>query len=270
MKHLSISQIKLFREDPFEWAFRYLERLRPDSSEALEFGSSFAYSIESIVTKEPYPSEGRYGHATPWRTDAAMLAYEWAKENKDLLNSFFWEAEYPFSVHLDPDLPKFIGAIDLCVLRTLNNVPIIKDFKTVTESILPNHKFWGLSEEDLKTDLQLCLYAYVVMQELNAEEAVVGHFQIVKQKKYGKIVGFRLTEVENYVTIKEVKEIIEGIIETGHQMVEAKTIWEVGGMEALRRKYPSHKQQRSFGQVSEFWNWWIGRETLDDLIIRMK
>lgn len=181
LKHLSISQVKTIKRSPFAWVCEKILGKRSPHSEATAFGSFVHSNFETwLREKVEKPEDGNL-----IIEDQVKDFYVPAWEEKVFK---FWEdyrkawpywpssegVEKEFSVELHPDLPPFIGMID--VLIENQSSLWVQDHKTVG-----NKAYCYKDAESLIKDPQLNLYAYATWN--GQEDILLQHNQLFKKIK---------------------------------------------------------------------------------------
>jgi RecB family exonuclease len=202
IERLSISQIKAFQRNPFYWALSYIAKLPQPESPALKFGKELHAEIERLfMPTRLLPQTDSY-------TQSRAFALFNKLHNDFQISIYHLEIEKEFIAKISDDLPPFKGIIDILIREyTLDDnvtIPAILDHKTVK-----NGKF-ALDEEDLKSDLQLSLYAYFTKSIGNV---YVQHNQIFKESDEIRFVRATLTQ-------KDIINNLEIIDKTAREMLE--------------------------------------------------
>jgi hypothetical protein len=216
LKHLSVSSLKLHAYSPRRWVLQYIEGIKEPEGDALRVGKHVHEAIENRYNQMPF-EEGQHlkGYLDFWEAN-----------NGHWFHHPDWRIEDDFKFWLRPWLPPLKGRIDMW-RRTDDNRVLIVDHKTATEG-------WTLSEEDLKKDWQLSLYAYVVDPSngtllfdgedtygINDEiVAQVTHNQLIKEPKttesflYTGLTSAPLTRRDIYKNISEIQDECEKVLTT--------------------------------------------------------
>ena len=259
--HLSVSQIKTFSSDPLGWIMHYIEGIKLPPTEALYFGKDFATAIECCINRQTM-EEG----LSPV---AVGLAEKWYKRNQMDMEMYPWESEHKFRIALAEGLPEFIGAIDICCVK--DNILHLYDYKTASFS-WDRKTFWGLeTKTDLRKDYQLSLYVHSMLQEHpEIETIMIGHHQIIKVKEKGQIIDYFFRTVKTDTTEKKVKNVLTKIIKCAKMIVEVRELYNKDGFDGILKYYGVNRlteltENYQYGRPNPFWNFYIGRETLEDL-----
>jgi hypothetical protein len=216
ISHLSVSSLKLHAYSPAKWALTYLEGLREPATEHLKFGER-VHSILEKLQADPNDLSvaGRHKGFFSW----------FLLENKNWFNSEGWRLEEKFHLWLDPRLPPFTGRIDM--FKCDDSGLLVVDHKTATQG-------FELSEEDLKKDWQLSLYAYA-LDPLQGYKTKVAHNQLFKQKnrKTGvfDLAGQNFQQID--LNLEDRTRNMAEIRDEAFSVLNTVKQYEAGGLEAV-------------------------------------
>lgn len=262
VNRLSVTQIKLFKEHPIDYLLTYVEGLKETKLEKDDpriFGRDFAEAMEKLIKKEDFEPV----------KPAEKLANVWVSANKGLLRDHEWVAEQKVEFEFE-GLPPFIGYIDLMTLEGPSGRLDIRDFKTVSRNIVTG-KSWGLSRADLLLDYQLNLYAHAIMEKVGRpSELMIGHEQVIKNKKYGDIVSFDFDSKIVKTTPENVDQVVGEVQKVATELVEVVDIYKKGGLQAVGRYYGTDNwrtlvSHTKFGRKNPFHRFYKGFLTLEQL-----
>lgn len=200
--HISASQIKTHRRSARRWAIEKLLKLPGKTSEAMEFGSRIHKIIEDMY-------EGRYHSDLSDLEDSIISDFMDHSYPDPAVIGPQHEVEKKIKYYLGPGLPPVVGFIDLYIEGT---IPTIVDHKT------SRTRRYFLSARDLKTDIQMILYAaWALSKNLGAKGVKVVHNQIayslIRQKT--KVVTTHICRERVDLELAKIrKEVRDGIIQT--------------------------------------------------------
>jgi hypothetical protein len=153
---LSASQISLFKRCKRAWYLRYVEKIKEPPKPWLKKGNDFHRCIEKV--------EDDY-------FDSDVIEMVKIAFNKEILyvpNKFLIEHPIKFNVN---DMASIRGYVDF--LDVSNGK--INDHKSISS------KKWALTEETIKTDLQLNIYGFWYLQKIpNKKHVYYRHNQLHK------------------------------------------------------------------------------------------
>lgn len=203
IKHLSISQVKNINRSPFAWVCEKVLGRRSPDTEATAFGSfvhaNFDRWLKGKVgepTETHCPDEYKEFFVEAWAPKTLRF---WEEYRKAVI---VWpeakNVEVNFVVDLDPELPPFIGLVD--VFLETDESYCIQDHKTIG-----NKSFAHKTPEDVASDPQLCLYAHALVQDYD-KTVRVQHNQLFKKIKRKPV-----NILSAVVSQKEIALVVEGV-----------------------------------------------------------
>lgn len=166
MKRVSATQIQMFLECSAKWFYSYVLEIKPPSSPAFKFGSDFHEAIESEIIHETHKPEG----IDPKIHNLISANEKSIKE----LHAQYKEGDVSIELEVQGQITEntaFIGFIDYLKKN------LIGDFKTTSD--------WRYmkTEEELKTNVQMMLYAWWFIQTGIHKDATVAHYVFCKGGK---------------------------------------------------------------------------------------
>ena len=189
--YLSISQLKTHALNPTHWILEKVYKIRSPGSKATEFGGAFHDEVERYLKDE-------IKHIDELTPDVRRFMEDWLEADNIGDHVVAWNAdsvEHKFeNFKIADELPPFTGVIDLLIEEPLRVI----DHKTV------GNKRYSLKQPDLKNDMQLILYAFYALTEINpqATEVVIQHNQFFKNLKRDKFGLIQDTLTREYVMDK--------------------------------------------------------------------
>lgn len=154
VQHISVSQLKTHERNPRKWALEKLLKLPTCGSYATAIGKMVHTALEMYYSGQPYESHP----ITDKCITAAQEGLYWLNSYKHL---YTLEQEIWLPATEGYDRPPFYGFIDVYIPEYSGAIPgpMIMDHKTSRGSR------YFLSDEDLKTDDQMMVYAYWAMEQ---------------------------------------------------------------------------------------------------------
>jgi len=282
---LSFSQMKLAKENPLRYCIQYCEKIWPPPTDALLFGRDFDTSVEMLINEEALPVDDTSTclDVGGKKVSAQELAQEWASNSQTFIGDRKGRMKTQSAHELELEgLPIIKGYSDLVVTpKDSTSMIEIYDFKTCTFNRDGRDVFYGLNQDDLKSDLQLATYALASLGEPVTEESLIflGHIQLVKEKVLRKVHKVWFRWVYDLVRGEDLLKSREQIIRDAKHAVELRKIYnsEKDPFKALTLvakqfgyaspidMYEATGATFSYGQKCPFLNYIRGRESLEDL-----
>lgn len=193
---ISASQIKNLKRCPRFWWFSSVKKIKQPRTPALKFGSEFHAIVEHIIQNEKFKKQ--YEEST---VDMVVEAFESGCFDFDETE---FEVEKEFKLDVDDD-NYMKGYIDLLLIDHDNKIITITDHKTVKDFK------WALTEDTLRADIQMLIYAYWALITYPGYAIKLRHNQVLKSNPSKS----RCTIVE--VTEEEIRMFWDKIVKvSGH------------------------------------------------------
>lgn len=162
-KLISASQIKNVSGCARKWYFEYIDRIKQPKTDALQDGIDFHDVIDHIY------KEKEFSRNYPEKI-IEMVTEAWETGLFDLdTDNYESEVKIQFDVDENHYLRGYVDLVDY-------ENHVIVDHKTVKEFK------WGLSEDDLKVDVQMMVYSYWYLSKFpEVEEIGLRHNQVLKK-----------------------------------------------------------------------------------------
>jgi len=234
LTHLSISQVKTIKRSPFAWVCEKVLGKRGGPTEATTFGSFVHENFEKwlerreLDPKEVFVSEEAKEFYVPaWDGKVFKFWADYVELSGGLPDEVTIEA--PFTIELHPDLPKFIGKVD--VVNMDDSILVIQDHKTIG-----NKAYAYKTPETLAEDPQLNLYAHAFRGD---HEAVrIQHNQLFKKIKK-KPVNILSAEP----TWGEVDAVVESVVADALEAIKVLEVYDELGIEGFAHSVNTQYQE---------------------------
>lgn len=186
-EHFSASQLSSFDRNPRYWTFNKLLGLETPKTAALDWGTNFHLAMARFLRTGELSKK-----FAPWIS-------EWIEKMPMPIRPGRLDGvEENFTLNLLESCPPFIGSIDAWLIH--DDKILIMDHKS-----MKNFRY-AKTENDLKVNDQLIIYAHYILTKINKDEVVIQHNQFAKEEKKEKV-----KIVNTLLTRKEVNDIIECI-----------------------------------------------------------